>query len=373
MKTKTIHQMIKADEILSSGKSHPLELNSAAESKLVMSHFLRSFRGCSDFLTVFPQAPRDEFALSLECLRNSLFSGDLSQSEILLTQIRPESEVEKAELAVELCRFHIFKGRIDDAIAVSEQALQSPELSDLSRMTCFQMRGHCRILQANFSEAILELKRAVLLADTFDHASSAFSARAFLAQAYAEIGDRSEAQKIIDSLKTHLETLSSDELWLDRLLIVIRAEIQSHRVFEERAQWYSKALEAREISLWLGDKITLNKCENELKQLAEKSSGELSASPVLHFSGWEYFPSKDLILIHFPRKISRIAKNPVARRILQLLAQGPISSEDFFERIWKVKYHPERHGTHVRATLSKVRKLLPAGALVVESGFVIIK
>jgi hypothetical protein len=260
------------------------------------------------------------------------------------------------------------QGDAEKTIGSADAALTCRELSDLSRMTCLQLKGHAKIIQKKFDEAIEHLLIAVEIAGLFGKASSAFSAKAFLVQAYSELAQFALARKYIGILQSDLAALPQDELWVDRLLTAVRAEVHLHRR-EGSVSLEKRALdEALELSRWLGDQTTEKKCTDELTALKSAGIADRSVYP---YKGWAFLPGRGLLLIYSPKEAIRLEKkSPMARDILGALSERPYLMHELFEKIWRMTYHPLRHETHLRAAISKVRKLLPTGALQVRDGVI---
>jgi tetratricopeptide (TPR) repeat protein len=367
----TLKELIEAEEALAQGESRAPVVSNSNSAHAKMSLFLRDYRSRPDYAQLLTFPKTGNFVETLESMRNALSTGDCSLAEAKLLELHPESDLEAAEAGIEHGRLLIYQNRIDEALSSLSELLNNPELTDLSRMTCLQMRGHCLILKRDYPQAVRELKLAATLSEFFPRAASSFSARAFLVQAYAELKLEEEAYHALSSLRSQLESLDDPELALDRMLTLIRAEVHLHRCFNQTAEKLYALYEAKEISRWLDDGITLERCKSEITDaLAAIDTHEKLEIPVHEFSGWIFLPKRQLILGKAPKTISRLNKKPVLNQVLLALARGPLEMDQLFEQVWKARYHPEKHGTHMRVTLSNLRKMLPKGALEVEGGVV---
>jgi hypothetical protein len=168
---------------------------------------------------------------------------------------------------------------------------------------------------------------------------------------------------VLSSLRARIGFIDQNELWLDRLLTLIRAETHYHRCLNDLPSLVAALVEAREIARWIGDTTTLRKCNRELSEVPIYSS-----CAVATFAEWSYLPARSLILEYFPKRVRRLKLNSQLSKALEILSSGPVPVDTFFEKMWSIPYHPERHGTHLRATLSNLRRLLPKGALLHADG-----
>jgi tetratricopeptide (TPR) repeat protein len=337
-----------------------------------LSLVLRHYHGRNDLTRAVQDLDKKEGsgnALLLEQVRSALYAGEADRAAGLLASAGTLSPLEEAEFAVEKLRLHTMRGELEQAWASSEFALGHMELLEISRMTCYQMRGSIRIRQGRFLEAVGELEKAVSLAEFFPHASSAFNSYALLVQAFAELGQNDEARRNLEVLERLLAEIEQPELWLDRLLSYLRSQSHARRASGEFALAVSSLTEAEEVAAWLGDKFTRARCESEIVAIGQEHGfREGSAKSVFHFSGWSYLPERDLILIRFPKRIVRLGHSPLSRKVLLALADKKKTCSELFEQIWNLSYDSERHGTFLRSNLSKIRKLLPKGALQVVDG-----
>ena len=341
------------------------------ESLAAMSVFLRDYRARGDLSSLLSRekAPKRS-PETLEKIRNALQQGNLELAGSLLRRLRPRSDLEAAEFGLEQVRLQLFSGNFDLALEISEALLSNPALTDLSRMTVHQLRGHCLIQTQQYAMAIEELKFAETLSELFPQAASGFAALAFLVQAHSELGNVEAALQVLRTLQGRVNSLSDPEIQLDRLLTLIRAEVHLFRCLGKDDRRLAALEEARRIALWISDQVTVEKCDRELDTLRIPRE----APSVSEFSGWTYLAGRSLILRSAPHKmIISLESKPVLNRVLQALARGPIAESDLFRGIWGTSYHPEKHGTHLRVTLSNLRKLLPKGALEVADGVVYLK
>lgn len=380
MKSKnSLQELIKHEEALSKGQGIALSLQSDAKSaQAVMANFLRAFKGRQDFAeVVIPAEQRDaDIAEKLEKIRNHLYRGDSESAESILLPIL--SDETHGECSLELARLRIFQNRLLEALNAVDRSLGQANLGDVSRMTCYQLRGDILIRLGRPKESIEDLKRAIALSEVFNVASSAFSAHAFLVKALSELGELENARAAFRTLRAQLESLEcvhSDELWLDRLLTVIRTEVHLHGATQERLHGipmrYVALAEAHAIAQHLDDQTTARRCVSEAGADIKLDQLAVQGRKIVNLlNGWRYLPYRELALIQSPRSILRLDSRPVMQKILLELVSVPdgMDKDDLFQRVWNLEFDSERHSPHLLATLSKFRKLLPAGALQLSDG-----
>jgi tetratricopeptide (TPR) repeat protein len=375
----SIQELVRHEEAFSKGEQIALSLRSEGQSaQAVMAHFLRAFKGRQDFAdVVIPSAERGEdLAERLEKIRNSLYCGDTDAAESMILPVLSEDAY--GEFALELARVRLFQSRLVEALSAVDRALQLTALGDASRMTCHQLRGDILIRLGRTREGIEDIKKAIALAEVFNLASSAFSAHAFLVKAYVELGDPESARSALRVLKSQLESpecIKSDELWLDRLLTVIRTEVHLYKESEVASRgtqpWHVALAEAHAIAQHLGDQLTIRRCESEAGSEVKFELLAIDGRRVVNsFNGWRYLPFRELALISSPRGVLRLDSRPVMQKVLLELISSPngLDKHLLFERAYNIRFDSERHSAHLLATLSKFRKLLPPGALQLSDG-----
>ena len=342
-------------------------------SRELAAHFLRAYRGHADYARAVSEGQKSHFAERLEQARCLILQGDGPAARRALGELTHLDPVELAEYWLEQARIHMLSEEYSDALKCLESALSQEEVSEVTRLTCHQLAASLHLKQGHPERALEDLKLALAIAEVFDVVASAFSARAYLVQAYAELGRVAEAQQALSALQGMLDRLESDELWTDRRLTVLRAECQLARLTRNVEAWRSYATEARELARWIGDQPCRAKCEQELGDIARLTGKQPPCDgikPVEYFRGWTYLPRLKLILHEDPRTVVRLDGRPIAEKILQALGEQALSKSALFEKVWGITFHSERHTPHLMAILSKVRKLLPPSSLVVEEGLV---
>ncbi|MCK5072424.1 MAG: hypothetical protein KAQ98_03295 [Bacteriovoracaceae bacterium] len=354
-------------------------LNTKKNGSEILSYYLRAYRGRLDLASIVGQSKkRPDFLSILEQIRTELKKGNFKKAETLIVKTTPNNELEKIELFLELTRLLIHKGKYEEAVRISDNVVNLTTTPPVSRMTLYQTRGHAYIALGDFNKAIKELESAITLSEVFPNASSGFSARTFLVKAYTELEKEDEAKQSCDILNKLLLDFKQNEIWLDRLLSVLRAEYTYYRKFGCPIDAIIRLKEAEQISIWLEEKDTAKRCMEDMKQCFNELSPEQEKqhkinNAILCFSGWQYFPRLNLILTISPKKIETLNDSPITKKILLELAERPLSNDDFFKKIWNIDYKIQQHAGHIRSTLSKIRKKLPKESLTVSDGIIYLK
>lgn len=366
-----IKKLIQSESDMAFGTSS-VKIDLTSDSSVsTVSMFLRSFRGRADYANALPRS-HDDFTSRIEQVRTSISVGSIEEAEQLLCLFKPSSLIEEGEYALELVRVHIGFDRIDEALRVSEIALANRHLADTSRMTIHQMRGHCFLIRQSFTEAVSELKQAITLAEIYTLASSAMSARAFLVVVYCKMLNREAAELELKALNSTIEAIVDPELWFDRLLLLTRADAHIQRTNGNYGAERMTLLEGICIADWLQDKSTSDKCKLELLQIPTDvaTDGEVDQQ-IFSFDAWTYLKRHKAIASFAPRAVVHLKAHPKLGHLMDLLVERKeLSYGKIFETVWGLNYVPERHETHIRATLSKLRKLIPEGSLSVRGGIV---
>lgn len=361
-----IKKLQKAEEFFAKETQDERSFHSHCKSEhLALSYFLRATNGRSDLAKLVQVTAPESFTNSIEKIRTAVYEGNYDLAQSLASALSCSTEIEKAELNVELARIALYTNKTELSLELIKSCLSASELSITTKITLLQMQGHALLSAQRHSEAIESLKSAVTMATVFPNLSSSFSARAFLVRAYAELKQFSNAEFELFCMSQQLSKIEQSEMWLDRTLTFLRAK--SIHLKEKNSLLERNAIlqEAAEIAKWLGDK------GSELKSRGEILGDDIKGI-VLRFSGWSYLPQLDLILNYETKKIDFLKDSPIAKKVILVLSGGGISSDKLFERVWGLKYEQDRHAVHLRAMLSKMRKKLPSNTLQVKDGVVFI-
>jgi hypothetical protein len=231
-------------------------------------------------------------------------------------------------------------------------------------MTAHQLKGRAFHLTGNFQDAEAHLIKAHDLSSAFPFANSGFVAKAYLVHLYAELKQKAYAEKFLNIIDAIVNSEISDDLWISRKLIGLRARSHFERAFGTIETLKETLYGALALAQHLDDVYMINKCEEDL----QKCGAEVTANKIIkNFTSWSYIPKFQLLLKEFPKEIVRLGDNPVMTEILNQLMDGPKDQIKLFEAVWKIPFN-ERHANHLRALFSKLRKFLPQGALKVQNG-----
>jgi tetratricopeptide (TPR) repeat protein len=293
-------------------------------------------------------------------IKPTFVSGDFTTAEKLIAETRALSLLEEAEVNIERAKLGIFKQSPDEALYWSEFALAEPSLSIPSRMTSLSVRGHAWIMKGEFGYAKRDLEQALELSELFPNADSGSSVLALLVWAHSELQEWDAAAKALLLLREKTEAIRHEEHWLGRLLVLIRTEARYHRSLKRMEEHRIDLEEAVLIGKWLGVYETAMRSEKELKILPKMTSTQV---PVYQFSEWSFLPRRDVILSGHPKDIVRLDRHPDLKKILCALADGPKTSGELYQAVWKSPYHPERHETHLKSYIDRIRKILPKNSV----------
>ncbi|MEK6705023.1 MAG: hypothetical protein AAB116_17075 [Candidatus Poribacteria bacterium] len=365
------------EDALSSGLAQDKEIviRSNPNTRASLSHFLRAFCGRADLAQASLLKQADDYFHKLEDVRTALFMDQLGTAQSLLTNLEPKTAYELAEKNIEETRLAIFNGDLLKALSISGSTLKSEALKPVSRLVLIQLRGHAYLMLKQPYQAIEELQRANGLIQLYPLASSSFSIGAFLVQAYTEITDKENAEHELNKLFANINNLKKDGLWLDRLLTGLRSECHYLRKFGNDLERYVRLLEAKEIARWLNDVGTQKKCKAELNEILGTNKEVGASKNKVHiFHLWSYLERQELILSYAPKRIQILYDRPIAKKILNTLStRSSISLQDLFKVVWDLELNQERYNQHLRAIISKIRKLIPDGTLQVKNGFICLR
>jgi tetratricopeptide (TPR) repeat protein len=349
-----------------------LSSSSAAE---VLSMYLRAFKGRRDYASLAIGTDKYSFGLIIENIRNLIYAGNLDAAGIAIQNGFSNlnlNEEEFNEINLEAARIAVRQNRFDESLQILNDILASGVVGDVTRLSALQLKGHCLIESKVYQEAIITLQDALALGQIYNAASSAFSARAFLAIAYCHEKNFVAAQIILQEMEREVSVIKDESLWADRTLTLLRTKIKYCKAMGEsqNPERIKLLTEASQIAQWLGDSHCQRQCEEEILECGTEGAHFIDREILNSFSGWIYLPRLQVILTARPLKIERLDTSPVAEKIIKLICRGEQNLDKLFEAVWNLPFDTDRHGTHLRATLSKVRKLLPEGALVVKHGAV---
>ncbi len=356
-----------AEQIISSKGS--LSLDTANESAEIVTYYLRTFRGRKDLAqTLHAITKEGSFVSQLEAIRNLLAERKLGPAKEIIDTCRPENAIEECELFLETARYYYFVKSYERCNETLDKILSCAEALVPTWMTAFQLKGVALYDLGQVDGAIESLKKSIQLLDLIPHTPSGVIATAHLIKILSEQQRFEEAKNYICFLENTIEGIEQSEAKLLRLLPLMRAKFHFYKNMAEPKAAFAYLQESLQVAAWLDDHEMLDKCRSDLSALASSEQ-----SSVLNGEGWTFLPNAQWLLVSASRKPYELSSKPLLQQILTLLFKGPISEENFFSQIWGLNYKPEKHSPHVRATLSKLRKLLPVGALKSTDGVVVLK
>ena len=364
--------LIEKESCLAMGKSNELlNINSIDAFELV-SMILRTEKGHSKLAdAITNNSPENTLGLKIETIRNYFCLGNIDEIKKILNEIRSEvNYIFDVEVEMEYTRYLVFTQQFELAIQHSDDILNRTPMSPLTRMTIYQLRGHSLISLGNYSSAILELEKAINIGIVFPRARSFFSALGFIVLANTKIKNKEQALYFLNILKSNLDQLQGEDLWPTLFIVYLRSQSHFEEFNQNFTQKYKVLKTCMQIALWLNDKINYEKCKSEILNLNMYKSAEKF---IFQFSNWVFISSENLIL-HFETKTYyKLDNYPLIVKMINLLCEGEISYDDFFESIWNQKYSYDLHNGHVRSYISKIRKFLPKGSLEVKSEVIRLK
>jgi tetratricopeptide (TPR) repeat protein len=352
-------ELIEHERNLAQGQARVLIETEKETAASAMINFLRCYRGRNDLAQTIPIETPNEFSTQLEAMKSVIFAGKFQEALEMALQMSPRSEAEHAELELERARLSIFLKKPGEAIQWARVALARKALCPLSRVTAHSVAGHGLILEGRFEEAKQDFQAAIALGECFPNAESSTSSLAFLVWAHSELKEWESARAILSELRQLVDEIESEELWISRLLVVIRGEAHFYRCLGDMENYRQALEDAVVIGRWIGVYDTAERSEAELKLLGGSSGN----SKIHRFENGCLLAHRGMTLIHAPKRVNRIDGHPVVQVLILALAEGPKTSEELFKIVWNLNYDPERHANHLRSYLSKARKLLPKGAL----------
>lgn len=350
-------------------KSGKLSLDVSDESaSTVFQHFIRGYMGRKDLARTLVAAD-DDFEASLERVRTYLSRQLVTDALGILKTIKPKNEHERNEYGLELGRCHFFCGDFKACIEELISLLKSKNLSPVTLMTTQQLIGRSYFLLGQTQEAEDALLKSADLSLVFPFADSGFVAKAYLVHFYSESKNQMLAKKFLDMIDLDLHQKISNDLWLSRKLIGLRALSHYQRAFgavDDLAETLNLGLT---IAHFINDQDMVSRCTSDLREL--QISPEIG-KVLKQFQGWSYISKLKTILKNHPQEVIKLEKSSQIAEILEVLVKGPVDQQELFSQVWKLPYQ-SHYANNLRATLSKVRKYLPPTALTVHNGMVILQ
>ena len=330
------------------------------ESNQLISYFLRDVRGRKDLAGVLENSDSAKtFSALLERIRSCITTLNLVDAKKLIEQCVPESQHEQIELNLEHARCCFYTENFLTCIDLLQIIIGNRESLPTSRMTAFELLGQTYYKVGKTDEAISFLTRASAQLEFFPYAISGFVAGAHLVKIQSEQGDYSAAFSALDYLNGKLSRIQDDEIWLSRILLILRAKYHIFQNQKNKELALHHLQEAFWVSKWLGDLEMTDKC------LCDFESLQTTPSKAKNFM---YLPTIDGLLLFLPKRFIRFEKSPVLRKIIQCLLAGPKTHEELFSEVWGLRFNKEQHSNLIRTALTKLRAKLPDNFLKVSDG-----
>ncbi len=354
----------KNEQILAQKGDSILALSEAMGSAELFSYFLRDHRGRKDLaglVEIMAPNSEKEFTHVIEKIRNHLESAEFNQARIIINNFKTEDTIEDLELTLEKARLLYFQGDWQQSRDLLEYLIKHSETLPTSRLTAYQVLGLCHYEELNLNEAIFAFEKAVKIWEIYPYAYSGAVAAAYLIKIYCEQGRESLAEELLNYFSKNLEQVTSEDTWITMYLIYLRARFH---FFKNQNFQLAKICftEAFVIARWADDWQVIAKSEKDILDYPLLKAVQENLS--LNGKMWVYLPESKILLQSRPKKITRLDQSPILHSLLILLANGPITEEEIFAKVWGMPYVKERHSGHVRSTISSLRKKLPKGCLI---------
>lgn len=344
-----------------------IQFDTQMDAAGVASYIFSSYMGRHDLATAVLALPSQDFISKIEKIRNALFFNELELAEKLLAEVTPQSPEEVSELLLERCRLELFKGNFETMFNMSEQLLRNPALTPWSRVTVHELRGQSLINLERVLEAIHELRYAVSIDKLYQTTDSGFTAQATLAVCYSKLNKMTNAERELEATKALLRALPHDGVYVERLAKTLRAEKFYFEAKEDFTSAIENLREAKSIYEWMNDSEMRDRCIADLERLKNAVAPERKT---FDFPTWKYLSRHALILVMTPKSIIDLSNSELNQKILNIVCSKPIEISELFLKVWDLNYVKHRHETHLRAALSKLRKVCPADAIQVVQGVV---
>ncbi len=364
----SIEKNLNAEKQLSSKPTSTTTLDDHS----VAAMFLRDFRGRTDVATITLSQSSKNFSSTLEKVRNLITTGYSMAAQTELEKLVPSNEAERFELAIAQMKIYELQRNFVAITRIGQKFFENKHHASLvSQMTFLQLLAQAEHMQERHDRALVFLNEAKDISTLYPHALSASQVRAFLVKIYSELGKHREAQHELGILRSSLRgSTIINGAYLDRLYAVLRAQYHFYKNTQQVDGAVSSLLSGLELAKWLEYTHCIAQCNADLKAI-NNHDFELK---VYRFENWSYLPEEDLILAFNPRDLHSLRDKDLMKTTISLLAKHQsLSNEELFHRVSGREYRKDSDDNYLRSLLSKVRKLLPDGALSYANGRVWMK
>jgi tetratricopeptide (TPR) repeat protein len=385
-----------SEEIAHSASGHP-PAEFSSEAKAYVARVVKS-----DARMASAYAHSTSSMDPLQKIRSFLKSGELDLARNCLDSLDVSqfSNEEFTEIFLEETRLAVFRGEWTKALEISEQAL-ARGVSSVSLLTFRQVRAVAFLEVGAFTQAHAELKLASSLLRLFPHAGLALYVAATEVKLLVAEGEFDEAKGRLR--KAWRALLTGNDLNADNCLALIRSEMELAR--QSAGDWRPLAFATWLIAKATGDQLYqsiaaldiymgLNESEQHLwmkefeaakdqyvrlsklaAEINECNSSSTSAKflrtardsksvDTSLFTPADASEIRTLLAVNLGLKINletlEVTAMPLPKqlqRALLLLAEGPLTTEKFFQRLWQhPKFVPHLHASGVRSLLHRLRK-----------------
>ncbi len=331
-----------------------------SDSNELVSYFLRDVRGRPDLAQAVQQnSTNTGFSSILEQIRILIEADKLNEAKALIDRTVTTTPQEQAELMLEQGRYYFFVGELATSTEILNKLCQNKDAIPTTRMTSYELAGQAWCLAGNIEKGLDCLRKATKQLEFLPYVLSGYVAGAHLIKTLSELGQFTKAKVTLNFLKNKLTQLSGDEIWLARKLLVLRGEVHLYKNMNEQENMRVSLKDAFGVAHWLEDRDMVMKCvqDYEALDLALPTANNIN-----------FIANAGALLIMAPKHFGRFDKSPVLAKMLQLILESPISTEDLFQATYRYPFDRQRHSNHLRAMLSKLRKKLPSNSLKIVNG-----
>lgn len=337
-----------------------VEINTLDENDThLVQHFLRHYR--QQYLNI--QNEKGNLQISLENLRNYIKMGDLDQSHIEIQNIEPQidsNNVLYPEFLLEKARFFLLIKNEFEALKITAEILSKNGVSSLTKMTTCQLRADLYFKIGDLSSAEQNARKAVVESLRFPIASSRFSAIGFLIIILGHQGQLDEASRWLQNLRSLVDGIKQDNVWLDRMLILQRTYFRYYSINGEVHRALGHLSISKELAQWSGEQELVQRCINDGHE-----QQVLDFAPEIYEKGHlTWIPSISVLLDKANNIFYRLQPESVQVKMLHCILTQVKNSEQMFESIWGLSYDKERHSSLLRTHLYQLRKKIPGLKLV---------
>lgn len=349
-------------------------------------------------LAVDPNARQTEFLattnpdLLLPAIRSALLRGDFERAEKKLAELaREQDEVAQTECLVDRARLAAFRGLWSQCREICEESLHRKS-DPVTQLSVLQIRSVALMEMGRLTEALNDVEMVLSQAESYPRAVAiGFCKAQRIRILMRERGPRAVAPDIAD---LWLETISTEPLNLDLVLVLLRLEIDRCRLLGLPYTPFAQA--CCRVADVLGDRLyeglaildlvagvekpgdTLIRILtgyieefSRMRRLYEDASSETSVTvsgQALRMSKREVLeldelPRQSLILLREPacvidlreHKAKCISGNQEWLALANELASAGVEKSVFFQKMWNQKYSPELHDGVLRTFLSRLK------------------